>query len=92
MAYGDGTWTLLYHQALDDMTHYLNKKTERVKDLRRYYEKQGLDSISMDTLIYQDQEVRGAQLDLDRATARASAYGPAAVIDELRSRNAGEPR
>lgn len=77
----DGRWLAAYRTALAEIDRWATRKADRTESLRRYYDRQGKDSISAQVLIDKDQEVREAQLMLERATARAAALGPAAILE-----------
>lgn len=76
-----GRYMSAYLVALDDMRRWEHRKDRRSASLRAYYEKQRKDEVTITHLIDQDQLVREAQILLDRATAKAAALGPAALLE-----------
>ncbi len=77
--------TQQYERALAEIEAWAQKKRQREMDLRAYYIKQNINDVSIGALIDKDQLVQEAQLLLNRAIAKAAAYGPGAIIEQLRS-------
>lgn len=77
--------TQKYAAALVDVEAWSHEKRKRENSLRTFYRNQAIDDVSIGALIDKDQLVQEAQLLLDRAIAKAAAFGPGAIIEQLRS-------
>lgn len=75
-----------YTQALNDLELQQRRKLAREAALRAMHERDGVDRISSGALIDKDQLVLEAQLLIDRAVAKAAAYGPGAILEALAQR------
>lgn len=74
-----------YERAVTEVEAWAQRKRKRELELKIYYSNQNLDDASIGALIDKDQVILDAQTQLDRAAAKAAAYGPGAIIEQLRS-------
>lgn len=68
-----------YIAAIEEMNEWAVKKATRRRQLEALY--RGKDRVTREFLIDKDQVMSECQIMLDRATARAAALGPAALLE-----------